>query len=443
MAGVISAAATWIVLDIEGTVSPTAVVQESLFGYARAHIRDFVAAHQSAPEVGQALAAARVEAGLPPTAGIDDVLDVLVEWIDADRKATPLKNLQGLLWHDAFLSGELAGVFFPDAPVAIRDWAASGFPIGVFSSGSVQAQRDWFHHGSDGDLGSLISANFDTSSAGPKRDAASYGRISQALGAPGSEILFLSDVPAELDAAQQAGWSTVGVVRESEPWSTSWFGTHPTISTFADLRIVPSFFRTLGSEVVDATARLAALGGMPATAGNVSRVVTDSPLSMLITASGVDKARMTWRQCVLIDAEGRPELEALVGMRPSAESRLHAHVARRTQAGAVVHTHALSSVLAGRQWPQAVRLSGVELLKALDCPADGELLVPVIANSQDMDELASRWDSASDKLRPGNQLADAFIVADHGLYAWGTDLDKARHVVEALDWLFQLNLASR
>ncbi|GAA2879481.1 acireductone synthase [Streptosporangium fragile] len=226
---------SWIVLDIEGTTSSTASVHVGLYAYARPRLGRWIDEHGDNPEVRAAVA----QVGLPPGAATEEVVKVLHEWMDGDVKATPLKTLQGQIWAAGFAAGELTAHFFPDVPPALRAWRAAGRHLAVFSSGAVSSQRPWFRHGAEGDLSALIERHFDTVNAGPKREAASYARIAEALGDPGASgepPLFLSDVPAELDAAAAAGWRTTGVRRPGEPSENADFGTHPVITSFEELR---------------------------------------------------------------------------------------------------------------------------------------------------------------------------------------------------------------
>ncbi|MFF0528743.1 acireductone synthase [Nocardia amikacinitolerans] len=204
-----------IVLDIEGTTSPTSSVREDLYGYTRDRLPQWLA-DNSAGAAAPVLAGAKELAGRPD-ADIAEVAEILRDWLGSDVKAEPLKTAQGLICHEGFRSGALHGEFFPDVAPALTEWKAAGLTLYVYSSGSVRNQRDWFAFARGGELGSLISGYFDLSTAGPKREAASYDKIACAIGVPAAEILFLSDHPDELDAAVAAGWSAVGVHRPGEP----------------------------------------------------------------------------------------------------------------------------------------------------------------------------------------------------------------------------------
>jgi methylthioribulose-1-phosphate dehydratase len=186
-----------------------------------------------------------------------------------------------------------------------------------------------------------------------------------------------------------------------------------------------------GARLSAEAARFNALGWMPATSGNLSAVLARDPLLLAVTASGRDKGELRPDDVAVVDADGRTvQVAGLNPVRPSAEAGLHARVATRTGAGAVVHVHTLNAVEAGHRWPDGVVLEDVEMLKALDRGAHGDTVrVPVIANSQDMVELGDRFEQAYDPGVPG------IIVAGHGSYVWGVDSPQARWRTEALDWL--------
>jgi enolase-phosphatase E1 len=184
-----------ILTDIEGTTSSIAFVAEVLFPYARARLADYVAAHpaETAPILAEVAA---TEPG--------DAVATLLRWIDEDRKATPLKALQGMIWADGYVSGAFRGHIYPDAVAGLQRWHAAGIALYVFSSGSVPAQKLLFGHSEAGDLTPLFSGYFDTTT-GPKREAASYAKIAEAIGIAPADVLFLSDTPEEVAAARGAG----------------------------------------------------------------------------------------------------------------------------------------------------------------------------------------------------------------------------------------------
>jgi enolase-phosphatase E1 len=200
-----------VLTDIEGTTSAVSFVFEVLFPYAAQHLPDFVRQEATQPAVAVQLQAVRDASG-EPHADVERVIEILLAWIAEDRKATPLKALQGMVWEQGYQAGQLKGHVYPDAVEALKRWHQDGYALYVYSSGSIQAQKLIFGCSEAGDLSSLFSGYFDTTS-GPKRDLQSYRTITAAMGYPAEEILFLSDIVEELDAAQQAGMATCGLVR--------------------------------------------------------------------------------------------------------------------------------------------------------------------------------------------------------------------------------------
>jgi enolase-phosphatase E1 len=201
-----------IVTDIEGTSSSIAFVHEVLFPFARARLADYVAAHPD--RVEPILAEVRDEAGTELDA--KGCVSLLSEWQDADRKIKPLKELQGLIWAEGYSDGVLVGHVYADAVDALRRWHAQGIALYVYSSGSVAAQRLLFKHTVYGDLTGLFSGHFDTGT-GAKTAAQSYALIAKVIGLPAGDILFLSDAPGELEAANDAGLRVMQLVRDGAP----------------------------------------------------------------------------------------------------------------------------------------------------------------------------------------------------------------------------------
>lgn len=200
-----------IVTDIEGTTSSLSFVKDVLFPYARRHIRTFVCDNQDVPAVAEQLREVRKIAG--QDLDTDAVIVRLIEWIDQDRKITPLKALQGMIWEHGYQAGDFTGHMYADAVENLKKWQQQGIRLYVYSSGSVQAQKLLFRHSDFGDLSGLFSGYFDTRIGG-KREAESYRNIAREVGLDAGHILFLSDIREELDAARSAGMHTRWLVRD-------------------------------------------------------------------------------------------------------------------------------------------------------------------------------------------------------------------------------------
>ena len=221
-----------IVTDIEGTTSSIDFVKDVLFPYAREKLPAFVETHADQPEVQHWLHEAAREAGLV-SASRQEIIDLLTRWIDEDRKATPLKALQGLIWADGYASGEFKGHVYPEVAENLQKWKKQGIHLYVYSSGSVAAQKLLFGHSEAGDLTPLLSGYFDTE-VGGKREVDSYRRIAAAIGILPGQILFLSDIVQELDAAAAAGLQTVQLVR---PTTEAAVNQHEQVGDFSEISI--------------------------------------------------------------------------------------------------------------------------------------------------------------------------------------------------------------
>ncbi|MBI0551573.1 acireductone synthase [Pectobacterium parmentieri] len=201
-----------IVTDIEGTTSDIRFVHRVLFPYARARLADTVRQHGSDPEIAQALNALRQELA-QPDADSETLITALNQFMDEDRKSTALKQLQGIIWRAGYLNGDFQGHLYPEVAEQLAAWQQQGLRLYVYSSGSVEAQQLLFGYSNAGDLRPLFSDYFDTR-VGAKRETDSYRTIAHAIGLPAEQLLFLSDIRQELDAAQEAGWHTCQLIRD-------------------------------------------------------------------------------------------------------------------------------------------------------------------------------------------------------------------------------------
>jgi enolase-phosphatase E1 len=258
-----------VLLDIEGTTCPVSFVSNTLFPYASAHLGDYLERHGGDPAVQALVKEVRMlwqedpdpEARALLQSGADKrsqtepeertrpqdlherqrlrmplpAVEPYLQWlIRRDRKVTALKDLQGRIWQEGYTNGELQGPLYRDVPEALRRWSGQGLVLGVYSSGSVPAQQQLYGHSSAGDLRSLFRHWFDTRS-GAKQEAASYRRISHSMEADPGTILFVSDVPAELDAASEAGYQVLFSHRPGNPHQDG--AGHPAASSYAEVLI--------------------------------------------------------------------------------------------------------------------------------------------------------------------------------------------------------------
>ena len=201
-----------VLTDIEGTTTSISFVHDVLFPYAKEHVRDYLFAHYNEPPVAQVIdEVMRIEK--IPDADLTQVIQALLTWMNQDKKITPLKTLQGMMWKTGYDQGDFQGHVYEDAFQELKHWEEQGLALYVYSSGSVPAQKLLFSHSTYGDLTPLFSGYFDTK-VGGKKESDSYRKIAEQLELAPEKILFLSDTIEELDAAQEAGMQTILILRE-------------------------------------------------------------------------------------------------------------------------------------------------------------------------------------------------------------------------------------
>ena len=224
----------YILTDVEGTTTSISFVHETLFPYAHENLRRFVAANSNKTDVQDILNQTKktaLEEGKKEL-NDDEACDLLLHWIKTDRKHSALKNLQGLIWEEGYASGEIKGHVYKDVPLALKAWKDAGLTLGVYSSGSVKAQHLIFEFSTEGNLRPYFSNHFDTA-VGHKRETASYSNIANLLKLDPVDILFLSDIKEELDAARTAGMKTIQLVRQNDVV----IGDHKTAASLSEIKL--------------------------------------------------------------------------------------------------------------------------------------------------------------------------------------------------------------
>ena len=204
----------YILTDIEGTTTSVSFVYDILFPYFKAHIKEinnFSQLQEVKEAFSQVIEIVADEENEQITTS-EEVLKYLEKWSNEDRKVTPLKTIQGILWRNGYNSGELKGHVYDDVPLALEDWKNKGLKLGVFSSGSIAAQKLIFGNSIFGDLSENFLHYFDTNT-GQKQDVNTYIEIAKKINLLPSKILFLSDIQQELEAANEAGFQTLQLVR--------------------------------------------------------------------------------------------------------------------------------------------------------------------------------------------------------------------------------------
>ena len=211
----------YILSDIEGTTSSISFVVDELFPYFREHIQvlpKMAMVSEVKESFAQVIKLVKEEEGKSITT-TEEVIAYLDKWSREDRKVTPLKTLQGFVWKKAYEEGDIKGHVYDDVPTCFNKWRANGLKIGIFSSGSIHAQKLLFQYSCFGDLSKHLSNYFDTNT-GAKRDSETYKTIAEILDLEPQQILFLSDIREELVAADEIGYQTMQLVRPGS--SPSW-----------------------------------------------------------------------------------------------------------------------------------------------------------------------------------------------------------------------------
>lgn len=208
----------FILTDVEGTTTSISFVHQTLFPFAKKRLKDFVKKHAGNKDIQEIMATTNVEE--------------LLHWIDIDKKEPVLKTLQGYIWDEGYKSGDLKGHVYPDVLPALKKWKENALDIGVYSSGSVKAQQLIFEYSIDGNLRPYFSHHFDTA-VGHKREMMSYSKIAKELKLAPHDILFLSDIKEELDAARNAGMKTIQLARQDDVI----IGDHQVVRSFSEINI--------------------------------------------------------------------------------------------------------------------------------------------------------------------------------------------------------------
>jgi len=238
-----------VVCDIEGTTTPITFVKDKLFPYIRENVQSYLESHWENEETQADVQALRDQAttdkevdgcvSIPEEGEQADVIKALVssvKWqMDLDKKTTALKSLQGHMWREAYKTKKVQGEVYDDVVPALKNWVNTGLKVYIYSSGSVEAQKLLFGYSDKGDLLDIFSGNYDTN-IGAKQEKDSYSAIASDMGVGAGEILFLTDIPAEATAANEAGMKTAVVIREGNKELTDEEKqTFNTISSFSEI----------------------------------------------------------------------------------------------------------------------------------------------------------------------------------------------------------------
>lgn len=194
------------------------------------------------------------------------------------------------------------------------------------------------------------------------------------------------------------------------------------------------------SEIIRAGRRLDALGLAPATSGNYSMRLADGTLA--VTVSGAHKGQLESHQVMRVSADGVP----LEDKKPSDETLLHVGLYKIfPHIHAILHTHSVPCTVLTRYWRdlnwRRLILKDYELLKIFPNinTHETEVFIPIFENTQDMMKLQLDVDAEIKKYPATN----AYLISGHGLYAWGTSMERTVHIVEALEFLLSCELETQ
>ncbi|XP_061850113.1 enolase-phosphatase E1 isoform X2 [Colius striatus] len=204
---------------------------ETLFPYIKDNVKEYLRAHWEEEECQQDVGLLRKQAQedssldgavpIPLESGsgeeeLEQVIQAVVDnvhWqMSLDRKTTALKQLQGHMWRAAYATGQVKGEIFKDVVPAIQKWRQAGMKVYIYSSGSIEAQKLLFRYSTEGDILELFDGHFDTK-IGSKVQSESYRRIAASIGYATNNILFLTDLPREASAAEEADTHVAVVIR--------------------------------------------------------------------------------------------------------------------------------------------------------------------------------------------------------------------------------------
>ncbi len=235
-----------ILLDIEGTTSSVSFVYDVMFPFVRRELDKYLSTNWDSAALNEVCDLIAKDAGYESfVAWCGGETEVgkrqqliraeVLRLMDGDVKATGLKALQGLIWRSGFESGEMRAHIYDDVLPAIQAWNDAEYDVRIFSSGSIAAQKLFFGHTAVGNMLHLFRGHYDTT-IGPKKEAASYQAIAKDFSLPPAQILFLSDVPDELEAARAAGLQTGLCKRPGNAKVAAGHG-HPEITSFNQVEL--------------------------------------------------------------------------------------------------------------------------------------------------------------------------------------------------------------
>lgn len=174
------------------------------------------------------------------------------------------------------------------------------------------------------------------------------------------------------------------------------------------------------------------------TSSNYSVVLSQQPLELIVTASGMDKGRLERCDFVRVGADGKPTSAGQP--KSSAETLLHVVVGQEVpNVGCILHTHSVWATLLSDLYAAegGFSIEGYEMLKGFSGVTTHEYSawIEIFENTQDIPQLAEQVRA---RLRDTqNPLRHGYLIRKHGLYTWGRDVAEARRHIEIFEFLLE------
>lgn len=195
--------------------------------------------------------------------------------------------------------------------------------------------------------------------------------------------------------------------------------------------------KTKREYLVDAIHFFSKKGWTPATSSNFS--FRENTKNIVISRSGVDKARFAVNDLIQIDNSGK--VLKPVGEKSSAETLIHTTLYNTfPHINCVLHTHSVNGTVLSRLYKERERIlfKNYEVLKAFEGVKthDVEIPLPIFPNTQDMEEFKDWLEVFFEK----HGFIHGLLIEGHGLYTWASGIEAAKRQIEAFEFLMECQL---
>ncbi|XP_013397492.2 enolase-phosphatase E1 [Lingula anatina] len=219
-----------LLLDVEGTTSPISFMKNEVNQYVTENIQEYLTKNWESEELQNVITSLREQAQQDKEAGTEGVVEVKaaddpqeeviasitenLKWQMSQEKATTAAcQLQSQILREAFKMEKMKGKLFDDVVPALKEVATDSRQVYLFSTTSMDVQKLLFTYSAQGDNSKCLSGFFD-SKVGAKTEMESYKNIINDIGVKPEETLYVTDMPAEAQAAGKAG---IGVFLLNRP----------------------------------------------------------------------------------------------------------------------------------------------------------------------------------------------------------------------------------